>query len=201
MRIAIYKEHGTGRNTKEKAIFFGLLLILGAAAGAVTVCLFDDVTPLMRLRFTQNIFKSQRDIEFTKQFGRSFMPPMFLLCIEFFSGFFAFGQVPEIITVMLRGFAGGVSAALVYLSEGAVGFFTVILWIIPLTLIGGAILSLGAFEGMRLSRRIAEYIFRGTEKSSCADLRFYSLKFALLTIFSALLSLADTAFTYLIWGT
>ena len=196
MKISVYNGYSGRRDQKRQRLRLALLLcfmIIGMIVGAVLVCTFDDVNPLIRLRFSQNIFKKSRGISFFEQFRRSFLPLAGLLGIEFFSGFFAFGQAVGSAAVFFRGIASGISAAVVYLSMGWGGLPTMLLSVIHLSLCGAFILLIGAGEAWKSANRIAVYCFMPSEVTAPSDIKLYSIKFAAMTALSSVICVIDTA--------
>ena len=60
MKISVYSGYSLRRDQHRQRRRQALLLcfmLIGVIVGAVLVCTFDDVNPLIRLRFTQNILK------------------------------------------------------------------------------------------------------------------------------------------------
>jgi len=122
---------------------------------------------------------------------------LMLLMIQFFSGYFAFGQVIAGFTAVYRGMVSGISAAFVYLMLGVSGFFAVLITALPFAAASAAVLILGARESARLSRRIADYSFFGNQDgNNPPDGRLYMLKFAVLILLAFALSLADVLIAY-----
>jgi len=186
--------------TQKKRMCLALLLFLvicGVFFGTAAVCTADNLNFYHRLLFTHNIFKTKTDISVFSQFFRSFLPLLMLLMIQFFSGYFAFGQVIAGFTAVYRGMVSGISAAFVYLMLGVSGFFAVLITALPFAAASAAVLILGARESARLSRRIADYSFFGNQDgNNPPDGRLYMLKFAVLILLAFALSLADVLIAY-----
>ena len=196
MKISVYSGYSLRRDQHRQRRRQALLLcfmLIGVIVGAVLVCTFDDVNPLIRLRFTQNIFKKSRGIAFFEQFKRSFLPLLGLLGVEFFSGFFAFGQAVGSMAVFIRGIASGISAAVVYLSMGWAGLPTMLLSVIPLSLCGAFVLLFGAAEAWKSANRIAVYCFMPSDVTAPSDIKLYSIKFAAMTALTSVICVIDTA--------
>lgn len=199
MKISVYSARGGHRENirhKRRQLLLLCLILIGVITGAVLVYLLEDVDSLIRLRFTQNIFKKSRSITFFQQFKRSLLPLMGLLGIEFFAGSFAFGQVVVSITVLIRGVASGLSAAAVYLLQGFGGMPTLLLSVLPLSLGGALLLLIGGGEAWQSANRIAAFCFTPSEASHSRDVRLYSVKFAFMAAAAALICLIDTAVIY-----
>ncbi|MGN0612259.1 MAG: hypothetical protein ACI4JB_00020 [Porcipelethomonas sp.] len=191
-------------NSQKRRICLGAFLLLvfgGIIGGTVVVCASDSVNWLNRLLFTHNMYKSAEGLLTIRQFLRSLVPILVLLAVQFFSGFFAFGQAFAAVTAVSRGAAAGISAALVYLAMGKGGFFAVLLTVFPFAVTSAAVIILGARESAKLSGQIAKFSFFGESgENTSPDVKLYSLKFGVLAVFGIVLSAADVLISYFIGG-
>lgn len=180
--------------------FLMLLSFLGVAAGTAAVCVSDNVPSLSRLFFTNNIFKSSGELSFAGQFFRTFLPIAAILTVQFFAGFFAFGQVFGGLTVLYRSMVSGISASLTYLVLGLKGAAAVGLSVLPLSLISCGAVILGARETVRMSGCIAQFSFFGNTDIRQPDVKLYLIKFGVLTAAGLIGALGDTLLNYFTKG-
>lgn len=186
-------------NSQKRRISLGIFLILvflGIIAGTIMVGTSENIQWLNKLFFTNNMFKSMDRLSFLGQLFRDILPLYAVLILQFFAGMFAFGQAFAIFTLIYRGAASGISAAIIYLVLGAKGFFAVMLTVIPFAASSAFLVILGARESVRLSGNIAKYSFFQSGGSAPPDIKLYSLKFGILLLFGLLLSAADTLIAY-----
>ncbi len=179
---------------------FMLIIFGGIILGSVLMCITDNPSGLYRLLFTHNLYKTKAGISFTDMFLRNLLPLLFLLAVQFFSGYFAFGQAFAYITAIYRGMVTGISASFTYMVFGGQGFFAVLVSVIPFALTTAAVIILGARETVRQSKQVAEFSFFGNNESTPPDMKLYLIKFAVLVFAAALLSLADGLITYFLWN-
>ena len=176
---------------RKSLIVLTAFSMLGIILGTVIVLMENDLKRLFMLRVTQNMIKGVSELSFIKQLMRTFLPVALILIIQFFSGYFAFGQPFAVMTVTARGAACGMAAALTYLSMGIKGIFTVMFMILPFSLMSIAIVILGAREAAGMAWKIAKFSFFREEQAS-PERKLYLIKFAVLLIFSVIISLFDT---------
>lgn len=183
------------RKCVAPAVFL-LLVFGGIVMGTAFICTADNPDFFYRLLFTHNIFKTKTDLSFINLFLRNLLPVLFILAVQFFAGYFAFGQVIAYFTAVYRGIVSGISASFVYILLGGKGFFAVLLTVVPFAVTSAAVIILGARETVRQSRQVAEFSFFGNNESNPPDMKLYLIKFAVLVFFSAILSLADSLIAY-----
>lgn len=186
--------------SRKKSVCYGLFLLLmlgGVVLGTVLISMADNLNYYHRLLFTHNILKTRTDISFLMQFLRSISAVLMLLVLQFFSGYFAFGQVITVFTLIYRGVTSGISVSLIYIMLGLKGIFAVLLTAVPYAVLTSAVLILGARESIKQSGIIADYSFYcGKRGDFSPEPKLYLLKFALLAFFLLCLSLADTIVIY-----
>lgn len=186
--------------SQKKSICYGVFLLLmlgGVILGTVLVSTADNLNFYRRLLFTHNIFKTKPDVSFVMQFFRSFLAVLMLLVLQFFSGYFAFGQVITMLSMVYRGVVSGISVAFIYIMLGVKGFFVVLVTAVPFAVLTAAVLILGARESIKQSGKIADYSFFGAKREAdVPETKLYLLKFSLLAVFLLILSLADTIVIY-----
>lgn len=183
------------RKCVPHAVFL-LLIFAGIISGTVFISTADNLSFFYRLLFTHNIFKTKTEISFLNLFFRNLLPLCFLLAVQFFSGYFAFGQVFAYFTAVYRGIASGISASFAYITLGSKGFFAVLITLIPFALTTAAVIILGARESVRQSHQVADFSFFGKNEAAPPDLKLYLIKFAVLVVFAVVLSAADCIVTY-----
>jgi len=174
---------------------FLILTIFGVVAGSIWLCTSDNPNDFYRLLFTHNIYKTKTDISFGELFFRNLLPILMLLILQFFSGYFAFGQVLSYFTVIYRGTVCGISSAFAYTLHGISGAVT-ILAAIPFAVISAAVVILGARETVRQSKVLADFSFFENPDITAPSSRLYMLKFGILILFALAVSLADGVFIY-----
>lgn len=186
-------------NSQKRRICLGMflmLMLLGIIAGTIMVGTSENIQWLNRLLFTNNMFKSLDRLSFLEQLFKDLVPLYGVLILQFFAGMFAFGQAFAVLTLIYRGAASGISAAIIYLVLGAKGFLAVILTVFPFAVSSAFLVILGARESVKLSGNIAKYSFLQRGGSTPPDIRLYTLKFGILFIFGLVFSAADTLITY-----
>ncbi len=179
---------------------FMLMILAGIVLGIVIICISDKTGEFYRLLFTHNIFKTRADVEFIDIFLRNLFPLLFLLVVQFFSGYFAFGQTFAYITAVYRGLATGISAVFSYIVFGGNGFFVILASIIPFAVVTAAVIILGAREAVRQSRQVADFSFFGKNENTPPDMKLYLIKFLVLVIAAVIFSFADGIVTYFLWN-
>lgn len=173
-----------------------ILMLIGIIIGTIIVGLSDNIKWLNRLMFNNNFYKSKSQLSIISQLFRNIMPLYAVLILQFFSGMFAFGQTLAVLTVVYRGIAAGISAAIVYLLLGIKGSLAILVTIFPFAALSAVLVILGARESIKLSGQLAKYFFFGGSLESDSDIKQYSLKFGILLLFALLFSFADAIITY-----
>lgn len=195
MKISDSKIYYSSQKKCIPSSVFLILTIFGVVAGSILLCTADKPDNFCRLLFTHNIYKTKTDISFWELFFRNLLPVLILLILQFFSGYFAFGQILSYLTVIYRGTACGISSAFAYIVYGIKGSVT-ILAAIPFALISAAIIILGARETVRQAKVLADFSFFGNPDISAPSSRLYMLKFGILILFALAISMADSIFIY-----
>ncbi len=196
MKIAERTYYTSSQKRRISLGIFLILVFLGIIVGTIIVGTSENILWLNRLMFTNNMFKSWDKLSFLEQLFKDIVPLYAVLILQFFAGMFAFGQAFAVLTLIYRGAASGISAAIIYLVLGAKGFFAVILTVFPFAASSAFLVILGARESVRLSGNIAKYSFLQSGGNTPPDIKLYSLKFGILLIFGLLFSSADTLITY-----
>lgn len=181
-------------------IVFMLVFFGGVMLSTVLISITDNINGFYRLLFTHNLYKTKVDISFIDLFLRNALPVAFLLVVQFFSGYFAFGQVFAYLTAVYRGMVTGISASFTYMVLGGKGFFAVLVSVIPFALATAVIVILGARETVRQSRQVAEFSFFCNSDGTSPDMKLYLTKFVVLAAATVISSFADGLVTYFLWN-
>lgn len=172
-----------------------LVMCVGIVAGVLLVAADTERKYVKLPFFSQGLLKMHKPGSFLKIFSSSFFPLELILTAQMMCGFFAVGQPLCLLTLLLRGMAGGISAALIYVCCGLKGFFIILILLLPVLLFNMYILVLGARESIKSSNILVRFaIGRSTEKRN--ELKIYFVKFLVLTIFSLITSAIDGILTY-----
>jgi len=106
----------------------------------------------------------------------------------------AFGQPLGIALIIYRGFGIGAASAALYSAYGSSAVLKVLVLLLPKALAVTLVSVLAVRELMRASQCVLRFwTYGGIPDERSADLRRYSLKFAVLMLISLLISLADGA--------
>lgn len=124
----------------------------------------------------------------------TFLSSALFIATAYLAGLFAFGQPLGIALLVYRGFGIGASSASLYSSEGAGAALKVTLQLMPAALAFTGVAILAVRELLRVSAAILRLWTIGELKDEkLIDLRLYSVKYAVLLLLSAIISLADGA--------
>lgn len=187
---------------RKKVSFFFLLFVImaGVIAGTVLVCVKNGWEGLRSIYANQNLYKPD-NLPLAVVFARSALPVCAMLLAMFISGFCAFGQPVQMLFTAYRGFAVGVSSALIYLELGIKGFPAVLLMILPFAAVSSLIVIIGSREAMSFSGCFADFAFgRKTNEICRPDVRLYGIKFIILIAAALISAGADSVITYFLSG-
>ncbi|MCI8776291.1 MAG: hypothetical protein HFK00_02705 [Oscillospiraceae bacterium] len=187
---------------RKLSIFILMILLLaGAIAGTLMVCMGkDDVfssPDSMFYEFIRNYSKKTT----AELFLCSLKPMIIILLLQFISGFFAIGQPIAVGTIILKGVVSGISASAVYLNYGARGAAVNLVMLVPFVLISSFILIMGARESVRFSNHFFRFaVGKQNDTEVRPEIKLYCLRFAVLILFSLIISAADSVLTGLLDG-
>lgn len=188
--------------SQKRKLFIGILMIFmfaGVIAGTLFVIIDTEKNYVISNFFNQRLIKSAEERTLFRVFIDSFLPLFIILVFQMICGFFAIGQPLCFITLLHRGIAGGISAALIYSSYGIRGFLIIVIMLLPAMIFSMFILVLSARESIKLSNIIASFAF-GKQSEEKTEIRLYIIKFLVLTIFALICAILDSALTYIFTG-
>lgn len=184
--------------SQKRRLFIGILMffmISGIIAGTILVIIDTEKNYIIKPFFNQYLIKNNIRKTFLSIFSASFLPLELILIFQMVSGFFAIGQPLCAFTLFHRGIAGGISAALIYISYGMKGFFIILIMLLPVLFFNMYILVLGARESIKFSNRLVCFLI-GKNVQKNTEIRFYFLKFMVLTFFVIICSALESILTY-----
>lgn len=186
----------------QKRRFFLLILMLIMFAGVVAGTLMyirDRESGLIKSWLLSQQLNEIMNETVLQAFRNAFLPVLVLLVFQFICGFFAFGQPFSVLTLFLRGVAGGIVSATTYSEYGFRGFFVIIIMLVPMLIFNMYILSLGARESLRLSNLTAGFIF-GKNNDGVCEIRLYFIKFLVLAGFALASAVIESVIIYFLSG-
>lgn len=190
--------------TQRRKLSLGLLTLLffgGVIAGTIIVCMTENVEVLSGIIFTQKLLKVSETITILNVFLNDFLPISATLIFLFLSGFFCFGQPLAVLAVFYRGTAVGITASLYYLMLGIKGIPAILILLFPLAAASGAVLIFGTRESIKYSNSFISYILKkNSDAEKSESIKIYAVKFAVLALFSLLISAADCVTAYFFTG-
>ncbi len=189
-------------NSQKRKFFIMILMMfmfVGIIVGTLLVIKDSEKKYILSEFFSQRLIKTTTSKTLLKVFFDSFFPLFTILIFQLLCGFFALGQPLCLFTLLHRGIASGISAALIYSTYGIKGFFIILVMLLPVLIFNMYILVLGARESIKLSNIINRFSFRGKCEESI-DVKLYIIKFLVLTGFALLCAVCDSALTYIFTG-
>ena len=130
---------------------------------------------------------------------RSFLPTFGLLLCCMLLGLSAFGQAGAILVLLYRGIGLGIAVSRSYLTWGLQGLPVVLFLQLPHSGVTSFLLLLAARETWRLSSRFAAFVCHHSGEEG-EPLRYYWIRFFVLTLLLLLAAAGDSALTYCLSG-
>jgi hypothetical protein len=171
-----------------------LLLCCLAAAGAVAGSVYSAAKGgALPVRIHQ-YFLPETGSAVLRTMLHTMLSSAVFIAIAYFFGLSAFGQPLGIALIVYRGFGIGAASAALYSAYGSGAVLKVLALLLPKALAVTLVSVLAVRELMRASQCVLRFwTYGGIPDERSADLRRYSLKFAVLMLISLLISLADGA--------
>lgn len=129
----------------------------------------------------------------------SFLPTFGLLLCCMLLGLSAFGQAGAILVLLYRGIGLGIAVSRSYLTWGLQGLPVVLFLQLPHSGVTSFLLLLAARETWRLSSRFAAFVCHHSGEEG-EPLRYYWIRFFVLTLLLLLAAAGDSALTYCLSG-
>lgn len=129
----------------------------------------------------------------------SFLPTFGLLLCCMLLGLSAFGQAGSILVLLYRGIGLGVAASHSYLTWGLQGLPVVLFLQLPHSGVTSILLLLAVREAWRLSSRFAAFAHNQPGEDG-EPLRYYWIRFFVLTLLLMIGAAGDSALTYFLSG-
>jgi len=172
-----------------------LLLCAAVSAGMIAGSVYGAAHPHgLPLMLHQCFLPGQCGSSFFTVAWNTFLSSALFISAAYFAGLFAFGQPLGIALLIYRGFGIGASSAALYSSEGIGAALKVTLQLMPVALAFTGVAILAVRELLRVSTTILRLWTIGELKNEkLIDLKLYSVKYAVLLLLSAIISLADGA--------
>lgn len=189
-------------SSQKRRFFIGMLMLLmfaGIIAGTLLVIIDTKGKYVSEPVFNQHLLKNGAVKTLFETFAGSFFTLEAILIFQMTCGFFAIGQPMCAFTLFHRGASGGIAAALIYMTYGLKGFFIILVMLLPILIFNMYILVLGARESIKFSNVLLCYaVGKNTERDT--DIKFYFIKFLVLTVFAIICSALDSTLTYIFRG-
>lgn len=132
-------------------------------------------------------------------FRNTFAACAVFITAAFIAGLSAVGLPLGIAMLIYRGFGIGISGAVLYSRDGLNAVPEILTMLVPKSAAVVTVSVLAVRELIRLSGNIFSSTV-GRKDAGAADLRLYGLKFAILIVFSIIISAADSAVNYIFSG-
>lgn len=134
-------------------------------------------------------------------FAWTLLSSLIFLAAAFLAGTFVFGQSVGAALLVYRGVGVGVSVSAVYAEAGLRGLPAVAVLILPFALADLLLAVIAVREVMRSSNELLRFMLYGEKRSSeRSSFRLYCIKFAVLALFSFVISLAVPLACYVFGG-
>lgn len=172
-----------------------LLLCAAVSAGMIAGSVYGAAHPQgLPVELHQCFLPGESGNTFFAVARNTFFSSALFIAAAYLAGLFAFGQPVGIALLVYRGFGIGAASASLYSSEGVGAALKVTLQLMPSALAFTGIAILAVRELLRVSTAILHLWSKGELRDEkLIDLRLYSVKYAVLLLLSAIISLADGA--------
>lgn len=172
-----------------------LMLCAAVSAGMIAGSVYGAAHPHgLPLILHQCFLPGESGTGFLTVTRNTFFSSALFIAAAYLAGLSALGQPVGIALLIYRGFGIGASSASLYSSEGAGAAFKVTLQLMPAALALTGVAILAVRELLRTSTAVLRLWTAGELKDEkLIDLRLYSVKYAVLLLLSAIISLADGA--------
>lgn len=179
-------------NQRRKA--FTMLLCCLAAAGAVAGSVYSAALGGVRSVLIHQYFLPESDAAVIRAVCDTMLSSVLFIAAAYFLGLSAFGQPLGLGLIVYRGFGIGAASAAMYAQYGSGAVLRIAVLLLPKALAMVFVSVIAVRELMRASRSILRLLVWGEMPDErTADLKRYSLKFAVLLIISLIITLADGA--------
>lgn len=148
---------------------------------------------LEKVTIMLNGFSSQRhEQSFFQTFYASFMSHIGFLAVLFFCGFCAIGQPIIVFALLFKGLGIGFSISSIYLIYGGSALSYVGFLILPITIIGAALILLAGVESYRLCFCFTKVLTSDRTFKRTSMIKRYIVIFIIFIILLTILSLLDS---------
>jgi len=180
--------------SNQRRKVFTLLLCCLASAGAVAGSVYSASGCGMSVMIHQFFMPEPGSTAVIRTMLHTMLSSLLFIISAYLLGLSAFGQPLGIALVVYRGFGIGAASAAMYAEYGSKAVLKVLVLLLPKALTCIFVSVIAVREMMRASRCMVRFWVCGEMPDErTADLRRYSLKFAVLLIISLLITLADGA--------
>lgn len=199
----IYKSSSTRRlllryfHAYRQAFFYATLFLAGVLAGALFL---KSVSPetIKNLSVIVGQFAKRRgEQDLLSTFTSSFTSTALMLAILFVCGFCAVAQPVIVLMPFFRGLGFGYQAGYLYAQNGFMGVGYVAMVLLPNMLLSTLILIYGCGEAFTMSTSYYRAAKQDGAASRLINPRVYCMKFVVLLVLVLIVSLIDTACTFL----
>ncbi|MGN0590673.1 stage II sporulation protein M [Ruminococcus sp.] len=177
---------------------FLYVLLAGFLTGIVLTAVFPD-RAASSLWLDQGLSEQVVRCTLPGLFFRSFLPTFGLLLCCMLLGLSAFGQAGAILVLLYRGIGLGIAVSRSYLNWGLQGLPVVLFLQLPHSGVTSFLLLLAVRETWRLSSRFAAFVCHHSGEEG-EPLRYYWIRFFVLTLLLLLAAAGDSALTYCLSG-
>ncbi len=168
-------------------------LLLGILIGALLIRndLLREFTDTSQM--LSDFISARTQNSFGVLFAHSFLSSSIYILIAYFLGLFLLGAVPSIVLPAVRGLGIGVVCGYLYATHGLQGVAFSFLIVLPCTFLQCIVFMLACKEAFVFSSCMFKHYFQESYHPLESDLlKKYSIRFAVLFLFTALISLPDS---------